>query len=304
MLVSAVADTTMPDTLTQFLLGLLRGFGQIMLQASAVTGTLFILGIGVGSLTMLMGALLGALSGLLGAWLLRFDIGAISQGLYGFNAALVGLAMFFFHAPSAMLTGLVVAGAILSTLLMHVMRLKAASVPPLTAPFVLSTWLMLFVASRLQLPLQLPAGVLESADIEAGYFLAVLSGVGQVMFQNSWVVGLLFLTGLALHSCRAAAWAALGSWLGLLFARWLGFPEVSAALGIYGFNAALVAIALTARFGDNVFPKLLGIVLSVWMTREFQMATIPALTLPFVLATWMVLAGARYVTWPLRLWNR
>lgn len=301
---SVAADTMMPDTLTHALLGLLRGFGQVMLQASALTGLLFMVGIGVGSLPMLVGALVGALSGLLSAHLLRFDTSAISQGLYGFNASLVGLALFFFHAPNAMLTGLVVAGAILSTLLMHVMRLRLASVPPLTAPFVLSTWLMLFVASYLQLPLQLPAGVLESADIEAGHFLAMLSGVGQVMFQNSWVAGLLFLTGLALHSRRTAAWAALGSWFGLLFARWLGFPEASVALGIYGFNAALVAIALTTRFGNNVFPTLLGILLSVWMTREFQVATIPALTLPFVLATWMILAGARYVTWPQRLWIR
>lgn len=285
----------MPDTLKHVLLGLLRGFGQIMLQGSALTGVLFILGIGVGSLPMLIGALMGALSGLLSARLLRLETSVISQGLYGFNAALVGLAMFFFHAPSAVLTVLVVAGAALTTVLMHGMRLKAASVPPLTAPFVLSTWLMLFVASHLQLPLQLPAAVLESADAEAGCFLAVLSGVGQVMFQNSWVAGLLFLAGLALHSRRAAVCAALGSWLGLLFALWLGFPEASAALGIYSFNAALVAIALVPRFGINVFPTLLGILLSVWMTREFQMATVPALTLPFVLATWAVLAGARYV---------
>lgn len=304
MLVLALTDDTMPDTVTHDLLGLARSFGQIMLQASALTGLLFMLGIGIGSLPMLIGALVGALSGLLSARLLRYDSAAIGQGLYGFNATLVGLALFFFHAPSATLTLLAVAGGVLSTVFIHAMRLKAPSVPPLTLPFVLTTWLMLFVGSLLQLPLQLPAGVVASADAQAGYLLAVLSGVGQVMFQNSWVAGLLFLTGLALHSRRAAICAALGSASGLSLALWLGFPDASAALGIYGFNAALVAIALVPRFGINVFPTLLGILLSVWMTREFQLAIVPALTLPFVLATWLVLASARCMKWPLRLWSR
>lgn len=289
----------MPDTLTHALLGLARSFGQIMLQASALTGLLFIVGIGVGSLTLLMGAMLGALSGLLSAWLLRCDINAVNQGLYGFNAALVGLAIFFFHAPGVASTALVVTGAVLSTLIMHFLRLKAASVPPLTAPFVLTTWLMLLVASHFQLPLTPPLifsdAVLAGADVETGYFLAMLRGVAQVMFQNSWVVGLLFLAGLALHSRRAALCAALGAWIGVLCASGFGFPEASVTLGIYGFNAALVAIALVPRFGLNIFPTLLGIVLSVWMAREFQMATVPGLTAPFVFATWMVLACVRYV---------
>lgn len=284
----------MPDTLTHSLLGFLRGFGQIMLQGSALTGVLFILGIGVGSLTMLMGALVGALSGLVSARLLRFDARLIGQGLYGFNAALVGLAVLFFHAPSVISFALVMAGGMLSTVIMHVMLTKVVSVPALTAPFVISTWLMLFVASHLHLPY----AALASIDVEAGHLRSVLRGVGQVMFQNGWVAGLLFLAGLALHAPSAAAWATLGSWLGLLLAQGIGFPQEHTTLGIYGFNASLVAIALVPRFKANIFPALFGVLLSVWITREFQMAAVPGLTAPFVLATWVVIIGARYAPWP------
>ena len=66
-------------------------------------------------------------------------------------------------------------------------------------------------------------------------------------------------------------------------------PEEVAALGLYGYNATLAAVALFL-WRRSLIPPLLGILISVPLTEYFPMLGLPALTAPFVLATWLVLA--------------
>jgi urea transporter len=61
------------------------------------------------------------------------------------------------------------------------------------------------------------------------------------------------------------------------------------ALGLYGYNATLAAVALFL-WRRSVIPPLLGMMLSVVLTDLFPFLGLPALTAPFVLATWLVLA--------------
>ena len=61
------------------------------------------------------------------------------------------------------------------------------------------------------------------------------------------------------------------------------------ALGLYGYNATLVAVALFLQKRTVILP-LLGAVLSVPITDLVPMLGLPALTAPFVLATWLVIA--------------
>ena len=61
------------------------------------------------------------------------------------------------------------------------------------------------------------------------------------------------------------------------------------ALGLYGYNATLAAVALFL-WRRSLIPPLLGILLSVPLTELVPMLGLPALTAPFVLATWLVLA--------------
>ena len=67
-----------------------------------------------------------------------------------------------------------------------------------------------------------------------------------------------------------------------------GLPE-NVALGLYGYNATLAAVALFL-WRRSLIPPLLGMLLSVPITDLFPMLGLPALTAPFVLATWLVLA--------------
>jgi urea transporter len=62
-----------------------------------------------------------------------------------------------------------------------------------------------------------------------------------------------------------------------------------AALGLYGYNATLAAVALFL-WRRTLIPPLLGILISVPLIEIFPKLGLPALTAPFVLATWIVLA--------------
>ncbi|KGJ89449.1 urea transporter [Thalassotalea sp. ND16A] len=272
----------------------LHSFGQIMLQGNMLTGLLFLIGIGLNSPLMLLGASIATLAGLVCAKLLQYDLDSFQNGLYGFNAALVGIAVFFFLPPSVFSLALVISGGVLATVVMHFMQLKLSVFSAYTAPFVISTWLILTVVNiagidRLTVPL---------ATTTIGDFYSVLRGVGQVMFQDYWLSGVVFIAGILLHSFKAATWAVIGSGLGMLTARIFSFSEDLLLVGSYGFNACLVAIALSAHFEQKRWPVLYGIVLSgivlsVLLTRFFEFMPLPALTAPFVLSSWLVILLVR-----------
>ena len=261
----------------------LRGFGQVMLQQNALTGALFLLGICVNSLLMAAGGVLGSLAGVAAARVCRFNADEIAKGLYGFNGALVGIALLVFLEPGFGCFLLILSGGALSSLLMYAMQRWLKKVPAYTAPFIIVTWIMLLVGNALALA---PAGA-ESVVAIADDLHAVLRGVGQVMFQESALAGLLFVAGLAVHSRQAAAWAVLGAVIGLLVARSLELPEALALAGIFGFNAVLTGIVLGDRYSGDVVLPLLGIVLSTLLLTVFQWLQIPALTAPFVLVCWV-----------------
>lgn len=277
----------MPST-GEWLVVFLRGLGQIMLQRSALTGLFFLLGLLASSPLMAVAGLGGALCGLLTAGLLRCPGHEMADGLYGFNGALVGIALLAFYAPGVMVAALVVAGAALSTLLMLAMSRGLPGLPPYTAPFVLSAWAMLAAAGALDLP-----GAMSGSLPEAGTTGTVLRGIGQVMFQGSALAGLFFLMGLLLHSRRAAFWAVAASLLGLACARVFGWPPALAHAGIFGFNAVLAAIALDGWQGSRLLLPVAGIVLATLLLRVFQLTALPALTAPFVLASWLLIIAAK-----------
>lgn len=266
-------------------LWLLRGFGQVMLQESALTGAFFLLGVCAGSWLMALGGVLGALVGGITPRLLGWGTDDVAKGWYGFNGALVGIALFNFFAPGIWCLVLLVVGSVLSSILMRVMLRWAHVVPPYTAPFILATWAMLMLGNGLDLKVASLGGEL----LRQGEIFAIFRSVAQVMFQDFWLAGLLFVVGLAVHSRQAMGWALVGALGGLIVARSLGFPADLAMLGVYGFNAVLVGIALGEKFRGDVLMPLVGIVLSTLLLRVFQVAGLPALTAPFVLASWAMI---------------
>ena len=254
-----------------------------MLQNSSLAGLLFLLGIGLNSMPMLLGALLGGFIATLMGNLLRAP-DALIRGLYGFNGVLVGIAGAFFLQPSVASLSLITMCIIGATLLTH--ALLRSSLPGFTAPFVVTTWVMLAAASLFGIP------TAELPELLSGLPLlsSTILGIGQVMFQGEVVTGLCFVLGLMLSSWRHAALALTGSAMGYLAILIPGVSEALVANGLYSFNPALTAIALgTSASRYPVLRVVTGIAFSVLFTHLFVLADLPSLTAPFVLATWTVL---------------
>jgi urea transporter len=279
-------------------LAIFRGVGQVFFQENALTGACFVLGIALSSPLMAVGAVVGAVIGWGTAKLLKFDATELDAGIYGFNATLVGIATLFFFQPGVASVLLLVAGCIGATLLTWLAR-KYVPFPTYTAPFIVTTWVVFFLGQALGVPRVDAGGSLEGV----GPVVAAAHGVSQVMFQASKWTAILFLVGIAVNDWKHASWVLVGAIIGMLMGSYNATTGLTAldpeslkqrtlldnvALGLYGYNATLAAVALFL-WRRSVIPPLLGILLSVPLTELFPLISLPALTAPFVLATWLVL---------------
>lgn len=270
----------------EFLLSVLRGLGQIMLQRNAATGVGFVLAIAINSPLAAFAAFLGSVAGTALAWPGKFPPDEIRDGLYGFNAALVGIATVHFYPVSILAAAAGICGIVFATGLMRAMQLR--SLNPYTFPFVLTVWLMFLLIP--------PGQATGAGSMASGYALAdgFLQAFGQVMFQGNSLTGLVFLVAILINSTRCAGFAALGAAVAVVTAAVLDWPVDRLVAGIHGYNAVLSAIALALVARRPVLP-LIGIALSIVITRAFLVSGVPALTFPFVLATWIVLIARRFV---------
>ncbi len=273
------------DAYTRPVMAALCGIGQIVLQGSAWTGGCIVLALLWQEPTLALGCALGALVGQLTARGLRLPAEATAAGLHGFNGALVGTAAaVFFAAPATALMVGVVGAALATALALPLAR--ALRLPAYTAPFIVATWAALAA-------LGLPDG--GAAAVEFGpreALLGVFAGAGQIVFAADPLAGGLVLAGIAFGTPRHALWALAGSALGLAVGWATGAPGAALAAGLYGYSAALAAVALADR---GWRAALAGIVLAAALHRLGAGLGWPLLTAPFVLATWAVLLGVRLV---------
>jgi urea transporter len=289
----ASTESAVPEPLRT----VLRGIGQVFFQENALTGACFVLGILLSSPIMALGAIVGAILGAATARILKFDQSELSAGIYGFNATLVGIATLFFFRPGPTSISLLVLGCVAATLATWLAR-RHVPFPTYTAPFIITTWAVFFLGQSLG-AVRVEAG---GPPVGVGPAGAVAHGVSQVMFQASLWTALLFVIGIALSDWRHASWVLLGSIVGML----LGSHHATAmkaldpeslvdrtlldnvALGLYGYNATLAAVALFL-WRRSLVPPLLGMLLSVPVTDLVPLLGLPALTAPFVLVTWLVI---------------
>jgi len=274
---------------------LLNGFSQVFLQAHPGCGLLVIVAILLGAPALLAGALLGGFASLLVAHWRGYAAADIACGLYGYNGVLLGLLIGLQFTGSVFTPLLIVLSAGLSSLLlapwMRHMRGRQW-LPAFTFPFVALSWLLMHLAPTLQLELQgLGDPVAQPLDWLSG-LSALWRGLGQVIFLDPPLAGACLWLGLLLADRRAACWALLGSASGTALALYLGWPPGSALAGLYGYNASLTAIAL-AQVHRRAGVPLLGIGLALVLQPGFSALGLPALTMPFILACWLVQASAR-----------
>jgi len=292
----------------------LRGIGQVMFQDNPLSGLLFFIAIGWGSSVagvpqVAIGGFVAVVVATLTAYWLRVDDSAVRAGLYGFNAYLVGLALPTFMEASTTMWAYVVLGAAASVVVTIALTnvFKTWSVSALTAPFVLTAWLLLAATNAFSgldggaLP---PVGEIVPIDPAAAdplrfgdFMQGIFTSITQVFLKGHGPAALLLLAGLAVNSRAAAIFALVGAVVAVVTAHLLGAESELVTAGLLGFNPVLTAIALGAVFHRPgvrvVVYTLLATVLSV-IVQGAMMAVltpfgIPTLTAAFILVTWLFL---------------
>jgi urea transporter len=268
----------------QFLQTVLNGYSQVMLQRNWITGLLFLIGILVNSWTMAIGSILGVLAGTYGAQMLKYPEKEIQDGLYGFNGVLVGIAGIFFLGFDYLPIIAIVIFSILSAIMTHYfLKFK---IPPFTAPFVISAWLMIALLGMLGIN-QISAPVSNQMVLDP--IGAISKGVSQVMFQENILTGGLFLLGLLASSWLVALFGLAGSIAGVLVpvVHSLPFDQINA--GLFGYNAVLCGVAFAGKKKHSLAFGLLAILLSILITYLMMRLPLAVLTAPFVISTWVIL---------------
>ena len=294
---------------------LLRGFGQVMFQNSPITGLCFLVGLFVGGWQFGVYGLLGTAASTLAAHWIGVPDSAVRAGLYGYNGTLVGVALAYYLAGNELLPVYVVFGGIVSAIVAGAVGniLATWQVPALTGPFVVTTWffaLGIYGLDQLEAGANsgVPALPAVTSGARANLDLAqiwdgLLHGVSQVFFQNSVIVGMIFLLGILASSRIDCLMAAAGSAVGLATGWALGVDSGSLTLGLMGYNAVLTLMALAGLFYvlDRVsfFLALIAGATSVVVTVALSAFVAPygghIYTAPFVVTTWIFIAAKPFL---------
>lgn len=295
----------------------LRGVGQVVFQNNPLTGLLILLAILVNSWIYLLVCLLGVVASTVTAMLLKADRGLIRDGLFGFNGALVALALVAFSSadfragavPSPALLLYLICGSAFSTMAFASIAalLGPHKVAPLTMPFVLIGWLFLFAimkfdaihAGPMLKPISPDQFPYDAPYVLPTWYMGIGTAIGQIFFQDNWITGYIILLAIAVNSRISALMGLLGALTGALVAAGFGGPEGAIRDGLFGYNAALTAIALGGFFlvfsWGSFFYALFGAVLATFLWASIAIflkpISMPVLTSSFVLVTWLMLIG-------------
>ena len=269
----------------------LKGLGQIMLQENAVTGLLFLIGIFYGSFTMGAAALLAVVCGTTTALLLKYEKSEIDKGLYGFSAALVGVAAILFLKQVLISWIIIIIGSALATVLQHLFIKR--KIPVFTLPFVLVVWIILFFANNYFTGIisELPVATVSTNN----NFTFVFKGYGQVIFQGSLVSGMLFFIAVFISSPISALYGLAGAMLSAIIAFNLSAPASDISLGLFSYNAVLCAIVFAGNQIKDGFWVLIAVLLSLAISFLMLKFNITQLTFPFVLASCITLLFRKYL---------
>jgi len=120
-------------------IAVLHSLGQALFVTSIWSGTLFLAGVTLSNWRHGLIALIGAVIGTLVSYYYRdVDAESVNLGLYGFNGVVTAVAVFVFCGGQLRLA---ILGALIATILTP--AIAGVGVQTLSAPLVLTTWLML-----------------------------------------------------------------------------------------------------------------------------------------------------------------
>ncbi|KMQ62030.1 urea transporter [Chryseobacterium sp. BLS98] len=275
-----------------FIDNVLKGIGQIMLQENRWTGLLFLIGIFIGSWQGGVAVLLSTMAGTFTAMKLKYDSSEINAGLYGFSAALVGVALSFVFQTTVLIWVLIILGGALAAVIQHFFIQK--KIPVFTLPFIIITWVCVFVLHHFtQIP---PSEMISAAAAPTDYddFLTCTNAFGEVIFQGGILSGIIFFVAVFISSPVAALYGFASAIIGSYISHMNGEPIEEIRMGLFGFNAVLSAIVFSGFKKKDGLWVLVAVVITVVIDdflvdhntlNEFG----GVLTFPFVAGTWITL---------------
>ncbi|AYN04335.1 urea transporter [Flavobacterium sp. 140616W15] len=232
-----------------------------------------------------VGALLAVSVGTITAYLLQYDKDQIANGIYGFSATLVGVALTFYFEATLIVWIAVVIGAVLATVIQHWFSNK--KIPVFTFPFILVTWGIMYLLKDVfsvgpSAFLDIPAEI--NQDFAFGF-----RGYGQVIFQGSTLAGLLFFIGVFVNSPLQALYGFFGAVIAGFMSRLYDAPIELVMTGLLSYNAVLCAIVFSGdKIKDGIW-VIIAIILSLVVSFIMSVYQMTPLTFPFVAGTWSVL---------------
>lgn len=288
----------------------LKGISQVILIENAITGLLILIAITIESYYLGIIALLSAIIGTLVGKFGGVAEQTINQGLLGYNSVLTGMALAsFLSGPYMWIIALVgsAVAAIFTATMLHFMQ--KTEIPILTFPFIILTWFILLASYKLKVirlnptlePQNLAYWQLDISG-EINVLQDIFNGIGQVFFLDNTISGIILSLAVFFGGKKLGFYAVIGNIVSILIAYFLGGEHTLIARGLYGYNAILTIIAVSAVFNHehNRFALLSGIIaacLTVPITAGLSTFLLPyglpALTMPFVLCSWLILSARK-----------
>ncbi|MEB5782456.1 urea transporter [Staphylococcus pseudoxylosus] len=288
---------------------ILKNIAQVLLLNNAWTGLFILLGLFVGNWKVGIMALAASVIALLLAKRTNYSNEEINTGLAGFNPVLTAIALTLFLVPEWYSILIAFIAIVITMPIGSAFRefFKPFGVPMLTMPYVFVSWVILLMSFQFKFVNAdvniLPDTVqeIQFSGHSIHFINAFLSGFSEIFLLKSIMAGLLILIGIFIGSRKAGVFAIVANLIGFTAVLVLGANHDQINDGLFGYNVILTVLALGVAFRTRiqryisiVLGILLTVVLHAGMTTLLTPFGLPVFTLPFIIATWIMLfAGNR-----------
>ncbi|MFG0929602.1 urea transporter [Staphylococcus sp. 231237_7MaSpsaltlick] len=288
---------------------ILKNIAQVLLLNNAWTGLFILLGLFVGNWKVGIMALAASVIALLLAKRTNYSNEEINTGLAGFNPVLTAIALTLFLVPEWYSILIAFIAIVITMPIGSAFRefFKPFGVPMLTMPYVFVSWVILLMSFQFKFVNAdvniLPDTVqeIQFSGHSIHFINAFLSGFSEIFLLKSIMAGLLILIGIFIASRKAGVFAIVVNLIGFTAVLVLGANHDQINDGLFGYNVILTVLALGVAFRTRiqryisiVLGILLTVVLHAGMTTLLTPFGLPVFTLPFIIATWIMLfAGNR-----------
>lgn len=283
---------------------ILKNIAQVLLLDNAWTGLFILLGLFVGNWKVGIMALAASIIALLLAKRTNYSQEEINTGLAGFNPVLTAIALTLFLVPEWYSILIAFIAIVITMPIGSAFRefFKPFGVPMLTMPYVFVSWVILLMSFQFKFVNAdvniLPDTVqeIQFSGHNIHFINAFLSGFSEIFLLKSIMAGLLILIGIFIASRKAGLFAIVANLIGFTAVLVLGANHDQINDGLFGYNVILTVLALGVAFRTRiqryvsiVLGILLTVVLHAGMTTLLTPFGLPVFTLPFIIATWIML---------------